>query len=110
MAGLAQGQPIEVRGFRVTGPGLAGPPSLANPQFFGSLSPSTLTSLAYNKVFSTSYNCGGDTARKLIVIQFLRLLDLRCLLLLSSLLVYHLLFILFTFRPDASSLMPLLSA
>ena len=31
MAGLAQGQPIEVRGFGVTGPGLAGPPYLANP-------------------------------------------------------------------------------
>ena len=30
-ARLAQGQPIEVRGFGVTGPGLAGPPSLANP-------------------------------------------------------------------------------
>ena len=32
MAGLAQGQPIEVRVFGVTGSGLAGPPSLANPQ------------------------------------------------------------------------------
>ena len=31
-AGPAQAQPIEVRGFGVTGPGLAGPPYLANPQ------------------------------------------------------------------------------
>ena len=30
-AGPAQAQPIEVRGFGVTGPGPAGPPSLANP-------------------------------------------------------------------------------
>ena len=32
MAGPAQAQPIEVRGFGVTGPGPAGPSSLANPQ------------------------------------------------------------------------------
>ena len=30
-AGPAQAQPIEVRGFGVTGPGPAGPPYLANP-------------------------------------------------------------------------------
>ena len=33
-AGPAQAQPIEVKGFGVTGPGPAGPPYLANPQMY----------------------------------------------------------------------------
>ena len=36
----AQAQPIEVRGFGVTGPGLAGPPSLANPHLLKTTCPS----------------------------------------------------------------------